>query len=106
MGTGMDLDPMLIHVEVNTGGKVQFGCTSLPSRAACTSDHTFCGVSGISILVMPSGASASNTALTIAGGAAIQPASPTPLAPSGLEGEGVSMVSVTNAGTCSAEGKA
>jgi len=53
---------------------------------------------------MPSGASASNTALTMAGGAAIQPASPIPLAPSGLSGEGVSTVSVTKLGTYSALG--
>ena len=40
----------------------------------------------------------------MAGGAAIQPASHTPLALSGLRGEGVSTVSVTNAGTWSALG--
>lgn len=42
--------------------------------------------------LMPKGAKASRTALTIVGGAAIVPASPTPFTPSGLTGEGVSTV--------------
>src|SRR5438128_9403676 len=75
-------------------------------RAVCTSDQIFSGVSGMSMVLIPSGARASRTALTMAGGAPIQPASPTPLAPSGLRGEGVSMMSVTEVGTCSAFGKA
>src|SRR5215210_3345862 len=46
--------------------------------------QTFSGVSGMSMCRMPSGASASTTALTTAGAAAIVPASPAPLTPSGL----------------------
>ena len=40
---------------------------------------------------MPSGASASITALAIAGGHPFVPASPTPLAPSGFNGVGVTV---------------
>src|SRR5271170_363877 len=46
--------------------------------------HTVSGVNGMSISVTPRGASASSTALTIAAGAAIAPASPQPFAPRGL----------------------
>src|SRR5437868_6575908 len=67
----------------NTGGGVTSSCSSLPSRAACTSAQTFSGLRGISMVLIPSGASASNTALTTAGGAPMQPASPTPFAPNG-----------------------
>ena len=47
------------------------------------------GVIGMSISVTPSGASASSTAWTIVGGAAIDPLSPMPFTPIGLVGEGV-----------------
>jgi hypothetical protein len=46
--------------------------------AAAIARQTASGVSGISMAVMPSGLSASSTALTIAAGAAIAPASPQP----------------------------
>ena len=46
--------------------------------------QTASDVSGMSMSVTPSGDSASRTALTIAAGAAIAPASPQPLAPRGL----------------------
>ena len=46
----------------------------------------------------PNGASASTTALTIAGVAPMVPASPTPFTPSGLTGEGVSVRSSSNHG--------
>ena len=52
----------------------------------------------------PSGRRASITALTIAGEAAIVPASPTPLTPSELTGEGVSVRSVSNDGSSAAVG--
>jgi hypothetical protein len=48
------------------------------------------GVSGMSRWVMPNGESASSTACTMHGGAAIEPLSPTPLTPIGFVGEGVS----------------
>src|SRR5437660_626300 len=72
----------------------------------CKSSHIFSGLSGISISLTLSGASASSTALTTAGGAPRQPASPTPFAPSGLKGDGVSTRSVINSGTCVEIGKA
>ena len=46
------------------------------------------------------------TALRIAGLAAIVPASPTPLTPSELTGDGVSVRSVSNDGTSAALGSA
>ena len=62
------------------------------------------GRAGIPTCLMPSGESASTTALTTAGGMAMHPASPTPLAPSGLRGEGVHVFSMTTTGTSSARG--
>ncbi len=57
------------------------------SRIAC---QTRAGVSGMSSVMTPIGASASSAALTIAAGAPMQPLSPTPLTPSALPGAGVS----------------
>ena len=61
-------------------------------------------VSGMSRCVMPSGDSASTAALTTAGGMPMHPASPTPLAPSGLSGEGVHVFTIWTCGTSSARG--
>src|SRR5437660_5014661 len=72
---------------------------------ACTNCHIISGLSGISIVLIPRAARASSTALTIAGGAPIQPDSPTPFAPSGLSGGGFSMKAVTKWGSCPASGK-
>src|SRR6266436_1985279 len=68
--------------------------------------QTFSGLTGISRRFPPYGDSASTIALTIAGVAPIVPASPTPLTPSGFTGEGVSVRSVSNHGTCEAFGSA
>ena len=46
--------------------------------------QTRAGVSGLSMWLMPSGASASHTAFTTRGADAIVPASPIPFTPSGL----------------------
>src|SRR5262249_32449901 len=65
--------------------------------------HTCSDVSGISRSVTPSEASASSAAPTSAAGAPIEPASPQPLAPSGLWVQGwLSSHSVTKSGTSSA----
>ena len=53
------------------------------------------GVSGMLMKSTPSGLSASMTALMTAGDAAIVPASPTPLTPSELTGDGVTVRSVS-----------
>ena len=66
--------------------------------------HTRAGVSGMSMCAMPNGWSASITALAIAAGDAIAPASPTPFTPSGLTGDGVTVRSVSNIGSMSAFG--
>src|SRR5215813_10715866 len=57
-----------------------------PQACACSAiaRHTRPGVAGIARSVTPSGASALITAFMIAAGAPIVPASPQPLAPSGL----------------------
>src|SRR5260221_3167185 len=96
----------ITYILEKIGGGVGSGSLSVPLRAACTSAQILSGLSGISMVLIPSGARASSTALTIAGGAPIQPDSPTPLAPSGLVGEGVSTMSVVKTGTCSAIGSA
>jgi hypothetical protein len=56
--------------------------------------------------VTPTGASASITAVIIAAGAPIAPASPQPYAPSGLCVHGVTLVPTRNEGTSSARGSA
>src|SRR5262249_53405573 len=53
-------------------------------RAARIARHTRSGVIGMAMSRTPSGPSASSTAPTSAAGAAIEPASPQPFAPSGL----------------------
>src|SRR6185503_582500 len=60
--------------------------------------HTRIGVYGRLMKSTPSGRRASITALPIAGVAPIVPASPTPLTPSVLTGDGVSVRSVSNVG--------
>src|SRR5918998_3271513 len=62
------------------------------------------GVVGISMSVTPSGAKASMTAFTTAGGAAIVPASPMPFTPRGLVVEGVTVDSRVKDGSSAAEG--
>src|ERR1044071_5686867 len=66
----------------------------------------FCGVSGMSMWLMPNGASASTTALTIAGVDPIVPASPMPLMPSGFTGVGVSVRAKLKCGKLAARGTA
>src|SRR5207244_6811177 len=66
-----------------------------PVWTAC---HTRSGVQGIWMSFTPYGRSASTIALTTAGVAAMVPASPTPLAPSGWPGAGLSVRSVTSSG--------
>ena len=66
--------------------------------------NTRSGVAGMSRAVTPSGASASSTAFMMAGGAPIVPASPQPLAPSGLCAQSVVLVSSVNGMKLSARG--
>src|ERR1700693_331880 len=61
-------------------------------------------VAGMSRLLTPSGASASTTALTIAGSAPTVPASPAPLAPSGLRLVGTGFEVISMYGIVSARG--
>src|SRR5215472_6051448 len=71
------------------------------SRIAC---QIRAGVAGISRLLTPSGDSASITALTIAGSAPTVPASPAPLAPSGLRLVGTGLEWISMSGIVSARG--
>src|SRR5580704_2485157 len=64
------------------------------------------GLSGMLMKSTPRGRSASITALVTAALAAIVPASPTPLAPSELTGDGVSVRSVSKLGSSAAVGSA
>src|SRR6266567_1475044 len=63
---------------------------SAPARAFWIADQIRGGVIGMSRCFIPNGESASSTACTMHGGAAIEPLSPIPLTPIGLVGEGVS----------------
>src|SRR6267154_4872384 len=66
-----------------------------------TARQTACGVAGIAIASWPM---ASVIALITAAGAAIAPASPQPLMPSGFEGHGVFVISTSKLGRSSARG--
>src|SRR5882724_550851 len=66
--------------------------------------QTFSGVIGISMCRTPRCDSASTTALTIAGGAPTVADSPTPLAPNGWWGEGVTVLPVSQLGVSMAVG--
>ena len=74
--------------------------------AASIAAQTRAGVSGLSMWVIPSGASASHTAFTRHAAEAMVPASPIPLTPSGLTGEGVTVWAVSIAGIWLARGTA
>src|SRR5207237_4316239 len=63
-------------------------------RVSCIACQMRWLVVGISMCLTPSGASASRTALTIAGNAPTVPASPAPLAPSGLSFVGHGLLSI------------
>src|SRR5690606_40364751 len=80
------------------------GDHAAPPFALCRARQTRSGVHGIRTSFTPYGRSASTTALTTAGVAAMVPASPTPLTPSGLVVAGVSVRSVTNSGRSAAVG--
>src|SRR2546423_7896276 len=80
-------------------------CFRVPG-AACIASHNFGAVYGISRWSMPRGASASITALATAGGAPLQPASPTPLTPSGWNGFGVTVSPRSSGGISLARGTA
>src|SRR5262245_28417717 len=60
--------------------------------------QSFSGRTGVSTCVTPNGESASTTALTTAGVDPIVPASPTPLTPIGLTGDGVTVRSSSRFG--------
>src|SRR5260370_13716023 len=75
------------------------------SCAARIARQTFSGVAGMSIWAMPSGLSASTTALLMAARAPTLPASPAPLTPKGLVLVGTGFSSVSKEETPSARGR-
>lgn len=77
--------------------------TELP-LASWMARQTRCGVQGIATSVTPRWRSASSTPLTMAGVAAMVPASPTPLTPNGFDVAGVQAVAVEKLGRSPAEG--
>src|SRR4051812_40818330 len=77
-----------------------------PPCAVCIARQTVCGVYGISRCRMPSGLRPSMTAFATAAVLAIAPASPTPLTPIGLTGDGVTVSSSSICGNQDARGTA
>src|SRR5438270_4917536 len=77
-----------------------------PPFASWIAPQTRIGVNGMLMYVTPNGRSASMSALVTAAEAAIVPASPTPLAPSELTGDGVSVRSSSKLGSSAAVGRA
>src|SRR5882672_8088248 len=74
--------------------------------ASLSARHTRSGVAGMSIASTPAGLSASRIAAMIVCGAAMQPACPEPLTPSGLARVGRSISSMSKYGKSSARGRA
>src|SRR5207253_4683721 len=68
------------------------------SPAWCSAAHTLSGVTGISRSRIPAWASASTTAFTYAAGEPTVADSPTPFAPMGWCGDGVTVSPSSNAG--------
>src|SRR5690606_17770397 len=63
------------------GDRPHWVTSSFEPRASWRADHTFTGVTGIVMSLTPRGRRASRTPLTMAGGAAVVPVSPTALTP-------------------------
>src|SRR5207248_9558104 len=74
------------------------------ARPLLIARHSRSGVAGISTWRIPSGESASTSALATAGMAPTQPASPAPLTPSGLVLVGTGLLLMWNAPKFSARG--
>src|ERR1022692_1822102 len=72
------------------------------SLASLIAAQTLAGVAGMSIWRTPRWLTASMTEFCVAGGAPIVPASPMPLAPSGLTVAGVSLASSSKLGSSAA----
>lgn len=88
----------------NTAGGSRHGDGGLPASAARIAFHTRSGVHGMSRWRMPRWLSASTTALCTAGVEPIVPDSPMPFAPSGLRGDGVSVLLASKVGSSAALG--
>ncbi len=73
-------------------------------RARSISSQSRVGVIGSSVIRMPSGDSASLTALAITAGTVIELASPSPFEPSGVSGEGDSRCAMSITGASTAVG--
>src|SRR6267143_1011336 len=103
-GRGVVLERGWVHGRVSS---YLFWLAAPAGLAAWIVFHTRSGDSGIvSMWSTPSGRSASMTAFTTAGVAAIVPVSPAPLMPSGLTRVGVTVRSVSYIGSMSAFGSA
>src|SRR6266704_7096145 len=91
----MNLLLRLIAALVGTAGfDASYSATPFSFRIR----HTFSGVIGMSRCRTPRWASASTTAFAIAGGAPTVADSPTPLAPRGWWGDGVTVLAVSQRG--------
>src|SRR5262249_9445355 len=78
--------------------------TGVPVPGPRTRERIRSGVTGISVILAPNGRRASSTAATTAAGDPMAPASPTPLVPPGMIGEGVTWWSRRSRGTSAAVG--
>src|ERR1019366_7106960 len=75
-----------------------------PARASLRARQTLRADAGISKCVTPAGRSASSTAFIAAGNAPVVPASPAPLTPNGLFGDGTQESPILNRVSMSARG--
>ena len=82
---------MLQAARCPCSGSSVTGARSVRSGRPWIADHTLAGVSGMSACRTPNGVSASSTALTTAAGEPTVADSPTPLAPIGWCGDGVTV---------------
>src|SRR5262249_52857667 len=84
-----------------TGGRARYGPEG---QARCSASQTLAGVRGTRVISTPRSASASSTALAIAGTGEMMPLSPTPFTPSSLRVDGKSSAVTSSGGTWSAFG--
>ena len=89
------------RLTINSSSFLQSGD---PDAAFSIAAQILCGVAGMVSCVTPAGLRASNTAFMTAIGAPIAPASPQPLAPSGLLGVVLSIDSIFIIGRSCARG--
>src|SRR5207249_11687908 len=97
---------LALDVGAEDGGEPTLDAGRTHGARPASRARTRAGVTGVSVIRTSNGASASSIALAMAAGGEMAPPSPSPLAPSGLRGDGNSRWTVSIGGRSSAFGTA